>query len=113
MKALSVRQPWASLIASGKKTIELRSRRISYRGKILICASKHPQGNGPKGVALAIVDLVDCRAATSDDAIAACCNPNQSDFAWILENVKIIEQFPVQGMLGLFEVSRYSKEAIE
>lgn len=39
MKALSIRQPWAGLIALGIKTIELRSWSTSYRGPLLICAS--------------------------------------------------------------------------
>ena len=38
MKALTVRQPWASLIALEKKRIETRTRRTSYRGPVLIHA---------------------------------------------------------------------------
>lgn len=38
MKALTVRQPWASLIAAGVKTIETRSRRTSHRGPLVIHA---------------------------------------------------------------------------
>lgn len=38
MKAITVRQPWASLIAAGVKTIETRPRRTSYRGRIAIHA---------------------------------------------------------------------------
>ena len=40
MKALSVRQSWAGLIASGQKWIEFRSRPTHFRGKLLIGASK-------------------------------------------------------------------------
>lgn len=40
MKALSLIQPWASLIAIGAKRIETRSWRTSYRGPIAIHASK-------------------------------------------------------------------------
>lgn len=42
MKALSVKQPWAELIASGVKTIETRTWYTSYRGPLLICSSKRP-----------------------------------------------------------------------
>jgi hypothetical protein len=35
MKALSVWEPWASMIASGVKTIETRSWQTSYRGQFL------------------------------------------------------------------------------
>ena len=40
MKALTIRQPWASLIAAGVKTIETRSWRTSYRGPLAIHAGK-------------------------------------------------------------------------
>lgn len=39
MKTLSIKQPWASLIAHGLKDIENRSWRTKYRGKFLIHAS--------------------------------------------------------------------------
>lgn len=40
MKALSLTQPWASLVAIGAKCIETRSFRTSYRGLLAIHASK-------------------------------------------------------------------------
>lgn len=41
MKAISLWEPWASLMCSGAKTIETRGWRTSYRGDLLICASRH------------------------------------------------------------------------
>jgi len=40
MKALTIRQPWASLIAAGVKTIETRSWSTRYRGPLAIHAGK-------------------------------------------------------------------------
>ncbi len=40
MKALTISQPWASLIAEGVKTIETRSRSTKYRGPLAIHAGK-------------------------------------------------------------------------
>ena len=40
MKAISLHQPYASLIAYGIKTLETRSRAIHHRGEIAIHASK-------------------------------------------------------------------------
>jgi hypothetical protein len=40
MKALTVHQPWASLIARGIKTVETRSVRTRYRGRVAIHAGK-------------------------------------------------------------------------
>lgn len=43
MKALTIRQPWASLIAAGVKTIETRSWSTKYRGPLAIHAGKSPR----------------------------------------------------------------------
>lgn len=40
MKTLSLLQPWATLVAIGAKKFETRSWRTSYRGPLLIHASK-------------------------------------------------------------------------
>jgi len=40
MKALSLKQPYAELVVSGKKTIELRKWKTNFRGEFLIHASK-------------------------------------------------------------------------
>lgn len=40
MKALSIRQPWAWLIANGHKDIENRTWPTKFRGRVLIHASK-------------------------------------------------------------------------
>lgn len=40
MKAISLWQPWASLIATRAKTIETRSWATKYRGPLVICAAK-------------------------------------------------------------------------
>jgi hypothetical protein len=104
MKALSVRQPWTSLIADGKKTIEIRSRRTHYRGPILICSSRHPSGDGPKGVAMIVVDLVDCRLARPSDKRRAHISPPPGSWAWIIRPLFRVDPFPVRGQLGLFDV---------
>ena len=41
MKCLSLKQPFADLLVSGKKTIELRKWNTKFRGKFLIHASKN------------------------------------------------------------------------
>lgn len=39
-RGITIRQPWASLIALGVKTFETRSRPTSYRGPVMIHAAK-------------------------------------------------------------------------
>ena len=41
MKCLSLKQPFAELLVSGKKTIELRKWNTKFRGKFLVHASKN------------------------------------------------------------------------
>ena len=109
MRCLSVRQPWASLIASGQKTIELRSRPIRYRGPLTICAASRPWAGehgfelGPMGVCVALVDLVGCRPATPADERAACIVPPEDWYAWKLRLVRELTHVPVKGALGLFK----------
>lgn len=45
MKALSIKQPWASLIAHGIKDIENRTWKTKFRGRIYIHASAKSAGN--------------------------------------------------------------------
>lgn len=40
IKAISLWEPWASLIRTGAKTYETRSWKTAYRGPLLICAAK-------------------------------------------------------------------------
>lgn len=119
MKALSVMQPWASLLASGRKTVELRSWDTRHRGPLLVCAGKRfdPRGAhheaGPRGVALAVVDLVTTRPATMADAGAAGVPPELLAkllaagplFAWEVSSPHPVEPFAVTGSLGLFSVA--------
>jgi len=121
MKALSIRQPWASLIAIGKKTIETRTWPTNYRGKLLIVSSKIIDKNIPYrhflelglplGKAIAIVELVDCRPMRKPDEIRAMCNFYFGLYAWELENIKRIKPFSVKGKLGLYEVDVEAEQA--
>jgi hypothetical protein len=104
IKALSIKQPWANLIASGEKTIETRLWGTDYRGQLLIVSSKTPN-IPPAGYALAIANLVDCRPMTALDEAAACCAHYLGAFAWVMRDIRIIPVFPVRGKLGLYDVS--------
>lgn len=44
VRALTIRQPWASLIACGAKTVETRSWSTAWRGTLLIHAAKEGRG---------------------------------------------------------------------
>lgn len=113
MKALSVKQPWASLAAAGHKQIECRTWRTNYRGPLLICSSKgdFEINDGliaPGGMALGVVELLDVRRMTKADLDSAFL-PDEwhadalKGFAWVLRKQYEIVPVPIKGRLNLFE----------
>lgn len=104
MKAISLKQPWANMIASGRKTIETRTWPTKYRGEILIVSSRKPPIE-PAGHAVAVATIVDCRPMTRNDEQAACCELYPGAWAWLLADVrKLLKPFPVRGGLRIYEV---------
>lgn len=99
MKAISLWQPWATLMADAEKRWETRSRQIRYRGWIAICAAQTREhmiiyrrvfpfrerlkANGydenkdlPLGCVVAIGRVTDC-ITTSDWMRLHCKTPNK------------------------------------
>lgn len=122
MKALSVKNPWAALIASGRKTIETRSYVTAYRGPIAIHASLRVDDEPPARAALhaagylsakalpagrvvAVANLVACEPFEACHADAACTPWRPNAWAWRLENVRRADTgIPVKGQLGLWTI---------
>jgi hypothetical protein len=104
VKALSIKEPWSSLILNGHKTIETRTWKTTYRGKLLLCASKKPE-SAISGMAFAIADLAGIQLMKKEDEGKgkACCEIYDRAYSWFLENVTPIKPFPVKGQLGLFD----------
>lgn len=114
MKALTIRQPWASLIASRHKTIELRTWTTDYRGPLVVTAAKtvervrrYPMTDPPLGVTVCLVRLVGIRRAHPGDAHAACVEHTENlapYYAWILDDVRPLVATPVRGMQSIWEI---------
>ena len=109
IKALSVRQPYASQIVCGEKTIEWRSKPLNYRGPLVICAAKTAivtMTNGidlPVGVALGFVDVIKCRPMRRADLEAAQVTEwtgPVTGFAWELADPREVEPVPVKGIVA-------------
>ena len=111
MKALSVKQPYANYIASGKKTIETRTWNTKYRGYVIIVSSINPKIE-PAGKALAIAKIVDSRPMIKQDEDKACCKIYPKAFSWILEDIRQIKPFPVKGKLGLYDIPNYGPTGV-
>ena len=125
MKVITIKQPFASLIANGIKEYEFRTWKTKYRGKLLIQASKGINKKAmkkfemynlkyPTGCILAICDLTDCikiddearkmLLAKNDIVYNHICNDKSYDgYGFKLENVKRIEPIYVSGKLGLWD----------
>jgi hypothetical protein len=103
MKCLSIKEPWATMILEGKKTIETRTWYTDYRGKLLLCASKKPFSK-ISGKAFAVADLVDVRTMYNIDEASACCEIYPGAISFILENIKPIHLTEIKGQLYLFDI---------
>ena len=103
MKALSLKEPWASKILNGEKTIETRTWKTKHRGPLLLCASKKPE-SAIAGHAFATCNLVDVVPMTEEHEKLACCEVYPGVWAWILEDIVPVELFRVRGFPGLFDV---------
>lgn len=124
-RCLSLWEPWASLIAMGKKTIETRSYSTKVRGDVLICAAKvHnkeikgyikeyidagilPEGFVPQcGNAVALVELDECRPFEYHHNKAAANivhDYHPGTYSWTLRNVRpLIIPVSVKGSQGFF-----------
>lgn len=120
MKAISVRQPFGSWIATGVKTIETRPRYTKYRGELLIHAPKklHELAKSgkiitrkiaecfPRGKMLCVVNLVDVRPMVPSDQGAAKCAIYDGAFSYVVTDPRPIVMFDYKGQLGLYNVDR-------
>lgn len=106
MKALCIKQPFASMIANGEKTIELRTWKTNYRGKLLIVASRFPKRKGlPSGKGICIVELKDCRKMCELDVELSCCDYSDTYYSWIFKKIRKLENpIEIRGRLGIFDV---------
>ena len=123
MKALTVKQPWATLISEGIKKYEFRSWKTNYRGKILIHAGagidkeklkefKKLNLDYPKKRIVAVAEIEDCLELTDElnDKIIkekniAQGNKKRTGYAWKLKNIKKINNSKeINGKLGLWNV---------
>ena len=115
MKALSLKQPWAGMIANGEKPIETRTWPTRHRGDLLICSSKTFDQSAPsymytdstcflRGMTICIVNVVACVPMEEKHVIGACCDVYEGAWAWILEDIRIVKNLPVKGSLSIFNV---------
>ncbi len=125
MKVITIKQPFATLIAEGIKEYEFRTWKTKYRGEILIHAGKvidkkamerfkHLNLEYPQGCIIAKVNLVDC-VKIDDDVRKILKEKNDlvysnvikhtewNGYGFKLENVTKIKEISVSGKLSLWD----------
>lgn len=102
MKVLTIKEPWATLILSGKKTIETRTWATNYRGEVLLHASKNPKSE-ISGKIFAKCKIVQVKPMIREHEKLACCEIYPNAQSWFLEEVKAVELIEVKGSLGLWD----------
>lgn len=125
MKVITIKQPFATLIAEGIKEYEFRTWKTKYRGEILIHAGKgvckktmkevsHLNLEYPSGCIIAKANLVDC-IEMNQEVRNLLKNKNSliyqgvindkewKGYGWKLENIEKIEPIPTTGKLSLWE----------
>lgn len=110
-KAISLKQPWANLIANGEKTIETRKWTTNYRGDLVICSSKKPNIH-PAGYALCIAELYHIEPMKKAHERRACIKIYPGAYSWFLRNIRPIKPIvPVKGQLGIFDIKLNTRPA--
>ncbi len=132
MKVLSLTEPYATLIKNGKKKVETRSWKTSYRGALYIHASSTKISRETKqndelmnlvknndmnyGNIICKCNLVDCIKMTKEYVEDMrknhyqeyiCGEYSEGRYAWILENIEILDK-PISAK-GHLSIWNYSK----
>lgn len=115
MKAITLYQPWASLIADGRKDVETRPRAWNHRGLVAIHAAQKVDREAciqfgydpdtiPRGAVLCVAEMVDCVRfpspyVTPDDY----GDYTPGRFGYILELVERFAPIPARGYQCFWE----------
>ena len=124
MKALTIKQPWATLIMQGDKRFEFRSWQTKYRGDLLIHAGKGIDKEAmkrlekylpeelPYGKILGKVKLVDCikmspelkELLLKENSDIYTKSSFQENYGWQVSYVEVFENpIDAKGHLSLWE----------
>ena len=125
MKVITIKQPWATLIAKGYKEYEFRTWKTKYRGDILIHAGKSIDKKAmerfknlnleyPLGQIIAKATITDCiyvneefaQKCVKKDPVVYRGLINKGDwdgYGFKLENIEKINPIEVNGKLSLWD----------
>lgn len=90
MKALTIRQPWASLIVLGHKDVENRTWKTAIRGQIAIHSGQSKS-------------IADWHSAIETVAVVRRCSLLESEI-WLKENIGCFEGLPRGKIIGTVRI---------
>lgn len=125
MKVITIKQPFASLIAEGLKEYEFRTWKTKYRGELLIHAGKGIDKKAmkkfekynlkyPSGCIIAKVNLTDCIEIDSEARkmleqknsfvySSIIKHTEWKGYGFKLENIEKVKPIPINGKLSLWD----------
>ncbi|MBM3232040.1 ASCH domain-containing protein [Candidatus Pacearchaeota archaeon] len=117
MKALSLKQPYAEIVVSCKKTIELRKWNTKFRGEFLFHASKIPDLDAmhkfgfkelPTGRIVGKTTLTNVKhyktqLEHSKDKNLHLANEAWGNYGFILGNARRIKEIPTKGKINFWD----------
>ena len=132
-RALTVKQPYANDLVTkasedengmtyAVKTIEVRSKSISYRGDVMICSSANPVYPGMEsGVTLGLVELYDVKPVSEFtegdwDKTRIPIEKRKKitkGYGWLMRNPRRVVEYPVKGQLGIFNLVYTKGEIVQ
>lgn len=124
MRVITLKQPWATLVAEGFKKYEFRSWKFNYRGEILIHAGKgvdtaamkkfrHLNLNYPHSRIIAKVKILDCielndeinKQIIEENELVYGHKYDRTGYAWKLELLeKINDSKEISGKQGIWNI---------
>ena len=122
LPALSIRQPWAWLVAGGHKDVENRPRAFRYRGPILIHAGKAVDAEADyearvlmQALRIRWPDTYDRGGVIGAALLVDCVTQHRSrwfagPFGLVLASAIELPFRPIRGQLGLFGVQTTAAE---
>jgi len=123
MKILSLRQPWASLVASGAKDVENRTWPTRYRGPVLIHASRRANGvtsdELERRFGVRLPPVLDLGGIVGITEIIDCVKPHPSKWyapahwAFVLANSRSLPFLRWKGALSLRDASAELLELLD
>lgn len=132
MRVITLKQPWATLVAEGLKKYEFRSWKLNYRGEILIHAGKgvdedamkkfeHLNLKYPQSKIVAKVKILDCielndkinKQIIEENELVYGHKYNRTGYAWKLELIeKINNSKKISGKQGIWNINLNEKKII-